>query len=108
MFLLDDLTDKATKSGLKEEALISIRTKTDKKVYNYLKSQKGGQDDEISMRSSFYSTMQGSCVGDELPSDLESNKRSRGFVQKLNIQNILDLSSQELKIVTEMKKFMQE
>lgn len=76
-------------------------------MFNYLKAQKAG-DDLTSMRSSFYSTMQGSVLNEDLPTDLQSNKKSETCVQKLNIKNILELSQQELKIVTEMKNFMQE
>jgi len=39
---------------------------------------------------------------------LDSTKKSQKYVSKLNIKNILELSTQDLKIVTEIKKFMQE
>lgn len=60
------------------------------------------------MRSSFYSTMGGSVNDEQLPANLDSTNKSQKFVSKLNIKNILELSSQDLKIVTEIKKFMQE
>jgi hypothetical protein len=62
MFLMDDLQEKATKNGLKEDALVPLTTKKDKKIFNYLKAQKVGdeQSDTTTMRSSFYSTMGGS------------------------------------------------
>lgn len=113
MFLLDDLTDKATKNGLKEEALIPLSTKKDKQIFKYLKSQKNGSEDASSatdtttMNSSFYSKMGGS-VTDDLPQNLDSTNKSQRCVSKLNIKNILELSSSDLKIVTEIKKFMLE
>ncbi len=36
------------------------------------------------------------------------NNKSESAVSKLNIKNILDLSQQDMKIVTEIKKFMKE
>lgn len=80
MFLLDDLTDKATKNGLKEDALIPQSTKMDKKIYSYLKSQKGDDGssacDTTTMRSSFYSTMGGSVTDEQLPANLDSTNKS--------------------------------
>ena len=77
---------------------------------NYLKSQKTGdsESDNTTMRSSFYS--QKSNEDDELipKQNFESTNKSHTTVSKLNIKNILELSQQEIKIVTEIKKFMQE
>ena len=108
---MEDLQQKATSNGLSEDALLPQSSKKDKQILNYLKQQKTGEteSDNTTMRSSFYS--QKSQEDDEpmpVVQDLESTNKSHTTVSKLNIKNILELSQQEIKIVTEIKKFMQE
>lgn len=40
MFFIEDLQQKALKSGLDADALIPLDTKKDKLIFNYLKRQK--------------------------------------------------------------------
>jgi hypothetical protein len=63
MFFIEDLQQKAIKSGLDADALIPLDTKKDKLIFNYLKRQKDEPStrpqsgiDTSTMRSSFYST----------------------------------------------------
>ena len=55
MFLIDDLQEKAVKNDLDPESLLSLNSKKEKHIYNYLRSQRDDQS-ETTMRSSFYST----------------------------------------------------
>jgi hypothetical protein len=97
---------------LQEDALIPVNTKKDKQILNYLKQQKSGGDgvsDDTTMRSSFYSSQTSQEHRELLPKqDLESTNKSQTTVSMLQIRNILELSQQEMKIVTEIKKFMKE
>ena len=56
MFLIDDLQDKAAKNDLEPESLLSLTSKKEKHIYNYLRSQQRDDQSETTMRSSFYST----------------------------------------------------
>ena len=89
-----------------------MNTKKDKQILNYLKQQKSGGDsvsDDTTMRSSFYSSQTSQEHRELLPKqDLESTNKSQTTVSMLQIRNILELSQQEMKIVTEIKKFMKE
>jgi len=111
MFLIEDLQSKATSNGLQEDALIPVNTKKDKQILNYLKQQRSGVsvEDDTTMRSSFYSSQTSQELKELVPKqDLESTHKSQTAVSMLQIRNILELSREEMKIVTEIKKFMKE
>lgn len=85
VFMMEDLQDKATKSGLSADALIPLTSKKDMQIFNYLKQQQQDtSSDQTTMRSSFYSS-----TTDDVCLD---NNKSEKAVSKLNIKNILELS----------------
>jgi hypothetical protein len=56
--MIEDLQDKAAKSGLSADALIPLTSKKDKQIFNYLKQQQQDtSSDQTTMRSSFYSSI---------------------------------------------------
>ena len=66
-------------------------------------------EDDTTMRSSFYSSQTSQELKELVPKqDLESTHKSQNAVSMLQIRNILELSREEMKIVTEIKKFMKE
>lgn len=93
MFLLDDLQDKAVRNDLDPESLLSLNSKKEKQIYNYLRSQRDDQS-QTTMRSSFYSSKT-----DQEQLCLDTTSKSQTAVSQLKIKNILELSQQDLKLV---------
>lgn len=115
-FFIEDLQQKALKSGLDVDALIPLETKKDKHIFNYLQRQKEepstrpqSRIDSSTMRSSFYSTGGVSEQSDQLEVNLDRETQiQQKVVNKLNISNILELSTQDKQIVDQIKRFMQQ
>lgn len=118
LFFIDNLHQKATESGLDEEALIPKSSAKDKKIYESLRpqsklgrpqsamqkdgkrlSEKENSPTHTAMRSSFYSM---SMMGDSNIEAEDDNKEIARFqqeqatrgavVNKVNFKNILELS----------------
>lgn len=104
-FFINDLQEKATHIGLDEDALLPSKTPKDRKILKYLKRQGESSTrpqsatNSESMRSSFYSMN---------TTNFQEFGQEETLVKQLKIQNILELSSQDMKIVKEFKQFMEQ
>lgn len=102
---------------MSEDALLP-KSARDQKILKFLKRQEGAEnnDEEQSrpqspagasdvLRASFYSF---NSTGNSMVGAGNQGFGEENLVKQLKISNILELSSQDLKIVQEFKRFMQE
>lgn len=136
IMFIDNLHQKATESGLKEDALIPKDSKKERKIYNQVRQSIGSRPQsavpndsqkmvpqgvsfrdnsptQTAMRSSFYSM---SLLNDseqennnnEVAVQFKQQQEQRGaVVDQLNITNILELSQRDHEVLEVIKKFME-
>ena len=134
IMFVENLHQKATQVGLREDALIPQQTSKEKRIYNQVRSSirpqsavatangqlagtkkaRENSPTQTAMRSSFYSM---SMLNEDEKAEMDAEddvatlfkqeqERRGAVLDQLNITNILELSQRDHEVLTQIKNFM--